>query len=98
MVSRCGDGGRRPDLQADSRAPNRLIDSRIARYGYQGQIFLPAHFPSSSTKYTDPAKLADMAKAAGYSAVHAEGSDDVFASPISTPGAAPSPARPVAAT
>lgn len=71
-------------FQLDFKAPNRLIELLIARDGYQGQIFLPAHFLKQfHPKYTDPAKLAEMAKAAGF-ATWAELftqkalSDDVF--------------------
>ena len=71
-------------FKLDFKAPNRLIELLIARDGYQGQIFLPAHFLKPfHPKYADPAKLAEMAKAAGY-ATWAELfaqkalSDDVF--------------------
>ena len=51
----------------DFVAPNHLFELWLATDGYQSQIFQPAHYMKQfHPKYADPAKLTEMAKAAGF--------------------------------
>ena len=54
-------------VQIDFAVPNHLFELWVATQGYQSQMFQPAHYLKQfHPRYTDPVKLAEMAKTAGF--------------------------------